>query len=332
MALDGKLLARAKDILSQRRRRGEAELLRRQAEVYEKAPRVKVIDGDMRTCMLDVIAAALSHGDSAEEEVERIGKENLFLQRERAAALTAAGFPEDYLDPKPMCSRCGDTGYIGSAPCSCLMELYHREQAKELSSLLSIGEQRFENFQLKWYDGEKDPGSGISPREQMSFVYTACKTYAENFGARSGNLLLTGGPGLGKTFLSACIARTVFERGFSVVYATAGKIFGDFEAVRFMRPDDYAAAKDELRRYEACDLLIFDDLGTEMTTAFTVSSLYDIINTRLVSGKKTVINTNLGISDISGRYSPQIASRLAGEYQILPFYGRDIRILKKNTK
>jgi DNA replication protein DnaC len=293
---------------------------------------VQTIDRDIRACMLDVISAALSKGDSVENFVERIGKENLSLQRERAQALISAGFPEDYLDIKPVCSRCGDTGYIGSTPCSCLMELYRKEQAKDLSSLLSVGEQCFENFQLKWYDSEKDPSSGVSPREQMSSVYTACKVYAENFGKRSGNLLLTGGPGLGKTFLSACIARRVFEMGFSVVYATSGKIFGDFETARFAKFDDSAAAKGEIRRYEGCDLLIIDDLGTEMTTAFTVSVLYDIINSRLISGKKTVINTNLSISDISSRYSPQIASRLSGEYQVLPFYGRDIRILKKNTK
>lgn len=332
MSLDGKLLAGAKSALETRRRRNEAEFVRRQLQVYEKAPEIKTIDTDIRKGMLGVISAALSGGENAEKAVQRIGEDNLYLQEKRRQALVNAGFPPDYLDVKPMCEKCGDSGFVGTKPCSCLMELYRKVQAKELSSLLNIGDRRFESFQLHWYDDTRDPVSGTSTREHMRAVFTACKTYADSFGDRSGNLLLTGAPGLGKTFLSACIAGTVSEKGFSVVYAEAGKIFSDFETAHFSKGDDADAAKTEVRRYTLCDLLIFDDLGTEMTTAFTVSALYELINTRLTAGKKTVINTNLSVSDISARYSPQISSRLAGEYQVLPFFGRDIRILKKNSK
>ena len=332
MSLDGKLLAKAKQALEARRRRNEAEFVRRQLQVYEKSPEVKAIDIDIRTGMLGVISAALSGDGRAEEKVARIGEDNLYLQEKRRQALVRAGFPADYLDEKPLCEKCGDSGFIGTEPCSCLMELYRKVQAKELSSLFGIGDRRFENFSLHWYDDTRDPATGTSTREHMHAVFTACKKYADSFGDKSGNLLLTGAPGLGKTFLSACIAGTVSEKGFSVVYAEAGKLFSDFEAAHFSKGDDADAAKAEVRRYTLCDLLIFDDLGTEMTTAFTVSALYELINTRLNAGKKTVINTNLSVSDISARYSPQIASRLAGEYQVLPFFGKDIRILKKNSK
>ena len=144
------------------------------------------------------------------------------------------------------------------------------------------------------------------------------------------NLFLTGDPGLGKTFLSACIARTVSEGGRSVVYDTAGNIFAQFEAKKFLRDSqDGQEARDETRRYLNCDLLILDDLGSELTTQFTQSALYELINSRLVAGLHTVISSNLTMEEAARRYSPQIASRLDGEYHLLEFFGDDIRLLKK---
>ena len=145
------------------------------------------------------------------------------------------------------------------------------------------------------------------------------------------NLFLSGPPGLGKTFLSACIARTVSEGGHSVVYDTAANIFAQFEARKFQRDSqDGQEARDETRRYLNCDLLILDDLGSELTTQFTQSVLYELINTRLVAGRHTVISSNLSMEEAARRYSPQIASRLEGEYHVLHFFGEDIRLLKKN--
>ncbi len=142
-------------------------------------------------------------------------------------------------------------------------------------------------------------------------------------------MFFTGAPGLGKTYLSACIAKTVFENGHSVVYTTAAKAFSAFEKAHFDRDEE---AKAETERLLGCDLLILDDLGTEMTTSFTVSSLYELVNTRLIMGKKTIISTNLSVSDISARYSAQIASRIGGEYLTMQFYGEDIRILKNKNR
>ena len=165
----------------------------------------------------------------------------------------------------------------------------------------------------------------------MDLVYEVCLNYAQKFGRfHFKNLFLTGAPGLGKTFLSACIARSVSEQGFSVVYDTAGNIFAQFENRKFQRDaEGVQTARDETRRYLNCDLLILDDLGSEMTTPFVQSALYQLINTRLTAGARTVISSNLTMDDVRRRYSPQIASRLEGEYRVLPFFGQDIRIQRK---
>ena len=216
--------------------------------------------------------------------------------------------------------------------CRCLQKLCAQEQIRELSKLLDLGEQSFDTFRMDYYSQTPWPGRGASPRENMELVYEVCLNYAQKFGRfYFKNLFLSGAPGLGKTFLSACIARTVSENGFSVVYDTAGNVFAQFEARKFQRDsDDGREAKDETRRYLNCDLLILDDLGSELTTQFTQSALYELVNTRLVAGRNTVISSNLTLEEAARRYSPQIASRLEGEYHVLHFFGDDIRLLKKN--
>ena len=158
-----------------------------------------------------------------------------------------------------------------------------------------------------------------------------CGNYAHTFGPRSGNLLFTGPPGLGKTFLSACIAREVSDLGFSVVYDTAAHVFHQFESEKFGRENPYEEDPDrEINRYLNCDLLIMDDLGTEMLTSFVQAAFYRIVNDRLLSRRKTVLSTNLTVAEIGQRYGQAVRSRVEGEYQVLPFFGEDIRILKRD--
>ncbi len=216
--------------------------------------------------------------------------------------------------------------------CRCLRQLCAQEQIKELSKLLDLGEQSFDTFRLDYYSQTPYPGRGASPRGNMELVYDVCLSYATKFGRFAiKNLFLSGAPGLGKTFLSACIARTVSENGFSVVYDTAGNVFAQFEARKFLRDSPNGLdARDETRRYLNCDLLILDDLGSELTTQFTQSALYELVNTRLVGEKHTVISSNLSMEEAARRYAPQIASRLDGEYHVLHFFGDDIRLLRKN--
>ena len=196
--------------------------------------------------------------------------------------------------------------------------------------MLDLGNQSFETFSLEWYSQAEDPALGVSPRENMDWIYRTCKRYAAAFGPGSGNLLLTGDPGLGKTFLSAAIAREASEEGFSVVYDTAAHIFDRFEARKFSRDDD--AAGEDVRRYLNCELLILDDLGSEFSSPFIQAALYEVVNTRLAQGQRTVISSNLNMPAIRQRYTPQLASRLEGEYLFLPFFGQDIRLLKNGQR
>lgn len=333
MAYDPNVLRRASARLEEekRRREDERELLRRQT--YAKEPRLAQLDRRLQGTMAELVAASLRKGENAGDAVRAIRDKNLELQQERAVLLGALGLPEDALDDKPACSKCGDTGWRGAQMCDCLRSLCTQEQIRELSKLLDLGEQSFDSFSLDYYSPLPWPGESLSPRENMEFIFDVCSSYARKFGRfYFRNLFLTGAPGLGKTFLSACIARTVSESGFSVVYDTAVNIFTRFEEQKFARDRlEAGEAKDETRRYLGCDLLILDDLGSELSTPFVQSALYTLINTRLTADKRTVISSNLTMDQVRARYTPQIASRLEGEYRVLPFYGEDIRLLRKQT-
>ena len=323
MSFDGKLLARAKAALTEKRRLHNESYERRMERVYAQAPHVRVLDRELMATMSDLIGIALN-SDSA-GQVEDIRLRNIELQEERRGELLRAGFSENYLDDEYLCSQCHDTGYIGVEMCACLMEQYKKEQRDSLSSLLKLGDETFDNFDLSYYDDAPAPDTGISPRRSMEIIYETCVEYARKFGNKSMNLFFNGAPGLGKTFLSACIARVVAENGRSVVYDMAAYVFSKFEDAKFSRTDDLDEARGEVKRYLECDLLIIDDLGTEMTTTFTISALYEIINTRLVTGRKTIVSSNLALYELRRRYSEQIMSRLEGEYQVLTFRGDDIR-------
>ena len=331
MAYEQNVLRRAAERLEgQRRRREEAQNARRR-EIYAAIPRVAEIDQQLRRTIVDIIAASLRQGNDPVPAIGAVRDKNLDLQAERADLLVAHGYPADALDDKPACPRCSDTGWRGAVMCDCLKSLCAQEQIKELSKLLDLGEQSFDTFSLDYYSPLPFPGESLTPRENMEFIFDVCSSYARRFGKfYFRNLFLTGAPGLGKTFLSACIARTVSEKGFSVVYDTAVNIFARFEEQKFARDrQEVGEARDETRRYLGCDLLILDDLGSELTTPFVQSALYTLINARLTADKGTVISSNLTMDQVRARYTPQIASRLEGEYRVLPFYGEDIRLQKK---
>jgi len=328
MALDGKILARAKDALAERRQHYDEMCEIRLQKAYIMSPRIKEIDAQLRETMIELVGAAFK--PDGRDRIDSISARNLSLQEERREEIARIGMEESLLDGDFLCVLCHDSGYRKGEICKCLMELYTIEQAKELSSLLNLGKEIFENFNLDYYSSDPDPETGISPRESMEVIFEMCREYARRFGKRSVNLFFNGAPGLGKTFLSSCIARVVSENGFSVVYNTAGSIFAKFEDAKFNRTDDQDTARAEIKRILECELLIFDDLGTEMTTAFTISALYEIINTRLITGRKTIVSSNLTMSELHARYSEQIMSRLEGEFQVLTFRGSDIRKIKNS--
>jgi len=328
MPYDGKLLAQARAALEQQRAENRAEQQRRLSLVYARAPEIEQIDSRLRRQMTELVRLTVSHAPDLTERLAALKHDNLELQAERAERLTALGLPIDYLDEIVSCPICKDTGLDGGQPCRCLKKLYNRELTKELSSLLRHGDESFERFDLSLYDDQ--PLEGGSPRDAMSRIFKSCRKFADSFPDVSANLLFQGGTGLGKTYLSACIARVVADKGYSVCYDSAAAALEAFETQKFARdPESAEAASARVRRMLDCDLMILDDLGTEMITSVTVSALYTLINSRLNAGKKTIISTNCSDEELLRKYTPQICSRIKGEFLRLPFVGRDIRLLKK---
>lgn len=326
MAYSGKTIAAAKAVLADRVSVRQAQADRRLAEVYQRIPQIRRIDSELRSQMLELAVAAFQSDNS--DSVKNLAARNLELQSQREKLLTDAGYPADYTDDKPVCSLCADRGYVGSRMCSCLAELCARQQIKELSALLKLGSESFDDFRMDYYSAVRHADYGVAPRDNMELVYEQCVHYARNFGKDSANLCFRGGTGLGKTFLAACIAREVSGNGWSVVYDTAINVLDAFERVKFNNDED---AEEYTGQVLNCDLLILDDLGTEMKTQFTVSALYNIVNTRLLKNKKTLLTTNLTLNEMKERYTPQIMSRIEGEYTTLFFFGDDIRVMKNNS-
>lgn len=326
MALDGKYLARARETLEQRRSANAQEQQRREKDAYIRVPGLRAIDDTLRAQMIELLGLTMRHGSDPSDALRALERENLDLQAQRAELLTAHGFPIDYTDEIFTCPDCRDTGYLRGQPCRCLMKLYNAEVTADLSGLLQPEGESFERFDLTLYDD----APGDSPRKQMAQTFAFCRAFAEAFEPGSPNLLLQGSTGLGKTYLSACIARVVSARGFSVAYESAGAALGAFETAKFQRlsPEGEQAAA-RVEQYLGCDLMILDDLGTEMISPYSVSALYTLINTRLTRGKTTIISTNCSDAELRRNYTPQILSRIEGEYQALPFAGRDIRQVRK---
>lgn len=323
MAYRAEVVQRASARLAQAKADRESENREHLAAAYRQLPRLREIDRQLRLTMAKAAQAVFSSGGDVTQAMNQAKEENLALQQERAA-LVAAHFPEGYLDDSPICSRCGGTGYVGSTMCECLSELCRQEQRRELS-LLSAGRESFQQFRLDYYPDRVDPRYGASPRAIMEKNFRNCRQYATFFSEKSGNLLFIGGTGLGKTFLSACIARTVSDRGYSVIYESAPHLFSKLERDRFSPSEQ---THREAEGFTDCDLLLIDDLGTEMAGQFVTSALYTLLNDRLLLGRPMIISTNLTVEDLARHYSPQIASRLQGSFTRLTFVGEDIRVLK----
>lgn len=323
MAYSAEVIRLARQRLESEKADRESQYRQRLQEAYNQVPRIREIDLQLRKTMTVAAQAAFLKGEDAQTAMEQVMQANLQLQQERQT-LIERHFAPGFLDEDPVCSRCSGSGYVGSTMCQCLQERCRQEQQK-LIDRLTAGNERFSAFRLDYYPEETDPRYGVSPRRLMERNFQICKEYADTFGEKSGNLLFVGNTGLGKTFLSACIAAEVAEKGFSVAYESAPRLFERLGKDQFAGDEQTHA---ETAQYKDCDLLILDDLGTEMTNQFTVAALYSLVNDRLLSGKSTVISTNLNVDEIAQRYSPQIASRLRGCYRGLTFLGEDIRVVK----
>lgn len=303
--------------------RAQAEADARREELYSAIPQLKDLDAQLSGCGLSIMKTALGSGDTA-EGIAALRAENERIRALRKALLLRHGFPEDYTDPRYECDQCRDTGYVGIKMCSCMRRALVAAgmQSSGLSGLMN--KQSFANFSLDYYSANPQEARVMSEQFRNLQAYANGFSMGENGHSPSPSLLFVGGTGLGKTHLSTAIARVVIERGYDVYYNSAVGMISDFEFRRFGN-GVASESTDDTARYTDCDLLIVDDLGTEVVNQFTLSCLYHVINTRLNLGRPTIISTNLSSAEIRKSYSDRISSRLMGEFRVVPFYGTDVR-------
>lgn len=315
-------LREANKILENRRRNALERFEENKKIAYFRAPQLIEIDNELASSGAMISREIINKNADLNSALKEIKKRNQELIDEKQKILNSCGFSSDFLSIKYNCSKCNDTGYHNAMPCECLNEIidsFAETRAKKISGEEQLS---FDTFDLAYYP---ETINGIECREIMSKTYENCKRYADEFSLSSPNLLLFGGTGVGKTHISRAIAKKVCENGFNVIYMSAPDLFTSLEKERF----NQETPAENMQSIVECDLLVIDDLGAEFTTSFTISALYNIINTRLLSDLPTIITANLSPSEINQRYSDRIASRLIGCYEHLRFIGNDIRILKK---
>ena len=310
-----------------RRARNRDVLNARYAEVYTKIPEIEVINQSVSTLSIQKAKQLLFDSDVS---ISSLDKEFRLLTTKREDLLTQSGYPADYLAPIHDCTKCHDTGYIDTKKCSCfqraVVELFYTQ-----SNLTEIFDrENFKAFSLDYYSKNFiDPISSLSARTLAESTLNICKSFVYHFATDNQSLLITGGTGLGKTFLSNCIARELIENSYSVIYFTASEFFELCAQHTFGQ-----TSRADLMDFQltSCDLLIIDDLGTELQNSFTNSQLFIYINDRILKKKSTLISTNLSLSDLRTIYGERIFSRINSSYTTIRLAGDDIREQKKLMK
>lgn len=296
----------------------------RRRELYLAIPELKDLDLQLSQFGLRILQTAM-HQKNTDDAIEKLRIENQRITAQRAQLLKSHGYAADYSEPRYECDLCKDVGYVGIKMCSCMRNRLIEAGMASSGLAALMKKQSFENFSLDYY--KQNP----KDYEIMRAVLQTLRNYASEFSIgteapASASLLLWGGTGLGKTHLSTAIAGKVIERGYDVYYNSAVGMLSDFEQRRFGNGlISGEGSSDDTARYVECDLLILDDLGTEVVNQFTVSCLYHVINTRLNLQKPTIVSTNLSIAELRKIYNDRITSRLTGEFQMVPFYGTDVR-------
>lgn len=292
--------------------------------VYNKIPEINEINQKISFLSVKQARKLLEGDDNALTELKfQIRK----LSERKTKLLTEAGFPADYLEPVYDCPDCKDTGYIGSQKCHCFQKavidlLYTQSNLKNI-----LQKENFNTFSFSYYSGNHvDPKTGRSSLATIQKAYETAWEFVNTFSTEFRNLFLYGDTGIGKTFLSNCIAKELIDRSYSVIYFSAFELFDTLAKSRFEK-DEIADQMNE--HIFDCDLLIIDDLGTELANSFTVSQLFLCLNERLLRRKSTIISTNLSLDDLIHIYSERTFSRITSNYTMLRLTGDDIRIKKK---
>lgn len=312
--------------LAQRRSQAELELEKRKEALYPEIPQLAQIEKELAGAGIEVAKVILAHKVNTNVAVERLKTRNLTLQDERRQILESVGLPADYLEIPYHCPLCRDTGYVGQKRCSCMEQELRQEAARQFNAASGMQLCTFENFSLGYYAKQPDAEVHLVPYEQMQYILTYCKHYAEDFSLQSPHLYFYGRTGLGKTHLSLAIADRVIQKGFSAIYGSVQTFLSRMEQEKFGRS---AENGDTLQTLLDCDLLILDDLGSEFISSFSISALYHLINSRLNLGRPMIINSNLSSSEMQNLYSERIVSRIFGFFETFRLIGSDIRALKK---
>jgi len=303
----------------------EFDAVRKREEIYRKIPEVLEIEEEISSIWVKN-AKAIVEGKG--KSIDSIKKAVGALDQRKEKLLLENGYKISDMEPDYDCKICSDTGFVDAGECICFKKALVMENYKRSNLGSLIENESFDNFDFSYYSKEKSKEEGISPRKNIESIFSACLSFVKNFPSGE-NLLLYGSPGLGKTFLSTAISKELLDKGYDVFYQSAYRIFNLFEDYRFNRTDS-EEAKEQIDRVFASDLFIIDDLGTEASSVYTNATLFDIISTRLINKKSTIINTNLNISELSRLYSERFVSRIMGNFQRFKFFGDDIRIIKNS--
>lgn len=294
----------------------------RHAEVLLKAPQITEIEAELMRQGSRLLGCVINKGENFDEIKSKIRE----LQSAKARYLKEAGFAENYLDDIHTCSICKDTGFVEGRRCNCLKSLIVKHIGANANLTEKMRKQTFENFDLALFANQGE--NSAKTLKVMQLICDRAINFAETFEQTGENFLIMGNAGTGKTFVSSCIANRALERGKTVYYQTAYKLFEFFENAKFNKGDQEAS--ETVKYVYDVDLLIIDDLGTEFQTQFTSAALFDIINSRIISGKSTIISSNLGLEELSNLYSQRVVSRFLGDYKIYQTLGKDLRTIKRN--
>lgn len=326
MSVNKEILNRAVDIIKQRRNKAKAVNDEHFNEINFRIPEIGEINSQLAKAGMEILNAIKSN-NNVNLKIEEMKKKNLQAQMLIKRLLVQNGYPEDYLDIRYTCEKCSDTGFADGERCICFKNLVAVLSARQMNSGSQIRLCSFDTFQLSYCRG-RTAEETAEYREIMSQILQYCKKYAVNFSLSSTNILMFGKTGLGKTHLSLSIANEVLKSGFNVLYDSTINYLRKIEKEHFGRDSKDV---DTLEMLLSADLLILDDLGSEYDTPFYVSTMYNIINTRMNRGLPTIISTNLNHEEIQKKYDDRIVSRLFAAYECMEFVGVDVRLIKRQN-
>lgn len=319
-----------KDILNsydRRRDKAKSDLEQRISDVYSQIPRIEEIDTEISKIGLSLAKLVLLNPNDKDSIVYECKSKIESLSDEKKELLLKNNVPDWYMSIQYRCNACKDKGFLDNGvKCNCLKQEIVSEAYRMSNLSRLLAKENFTNFDLSLFSTEKDPKANISPFENMqSNILPICDKFIINFDKDNGeNLLFYGDTGVGKTYLCNCMAKSLLDKGYLVIYQTAFKMFEIIEDYKFKNKEHHIS-KDNYENLFDCDLLIIDDLGTELTNSFTNSELFNILNTRLLSGKKTIISTNLNMMQLSQDYAIRISSRVFDRFTAVKFIGNDLR-------